>query len=51
MYFWITSISVIIGGFFRVIGFMAFIITITFFYFLGKGNSKIDETIKNKKRK
>ena len=36
MYFYITGISAIIGGFFKLAGIGAFILTITFFYFMGK---------------
>ena len=36
IYFYITGISAIIGGFFQLAGIGAFILTITFFYFMGK---------------
>ncbi len=44
MYFWIISISVIIGGFFNLAGVGSFIITITLFFWLGKGHKKLTET-------
>ena len=43
MYFWIISISVIIGGFFHLAGIAAFILTIIFFYWVGKGHIKLRE--------
>jgi len=36
MYFYIAGISAIIGGFFKLAGIGAFVLTITFFYFMGK---------------
>jgi len=36
MYFYISGVSAIIGGFFKLAGIGAFILTITFFYFMGK---------------
>jgi hypothetical protein len=42
MYFYISGISVIIGGFMNIAGFVAFIVTIGFFYFMGKAHSKLD---------
>ena len=41
MYFWIISISVIIGGFFHLAGIAAFIATIILFYWLGNAHSKL----------
>ena len=44
MYYWIISISVIIGGFFNLAGVGSFIFTIIFFFWLGKGHKKLTET-------
>ena len=41
IYFWIISLSVIIGGFFHLAGIGALIFTLIFFYYLGKGHHKI----------
>ena len=40
MYFWIISLSVIIGGFFHLAGVAAFILTLILFYWLGRGSPK-----------
>ena len=41
MYFWIISLSVIIGGFFHLAGVAAFILTLILFYWLGRGHNKL----------
>ena len=43
IYFWITSLSVVIGGFFHLAGVGAFIFTLIFFYWLGRGHKRIEE--------
>ena len=42
-YFYITGISAIIGGFIRLAGVAAFIITIVFFYIMGKMHGQINK--------
>ena len=49
MYFWITSISVIIGGFFHLAGVAAFILTLILFYLAGRGHSKLKAASKEAK--
>ena len=46
IYFWISSLSVIIGGFFGAAGIGAFIITIIFFYQLGRLHRHIEKKVK-----
>ena len=46
IYFWISSLSVIIGGFFGAVGVGAFIITIIFFYQLGRLHRHIEKKVK-----
>jgi hypothetical protein len=41
MYFWVISLSVIIGGFFHLAGVAAFILTLIFFYIAGRGYNKL----------
>ena len=41
MYFWFITLSVIIGGFFHLAGFAAFILTLILFYLAGRGHSKL----------
>ena len=41
LYFYISGISVIIGGFFNIAGFLAFVVSMLFFYILGKFHMKI----------
>jgi len=41
MYFYIIGISAIMGGFFRLAGIGAFILTLTFFYFMGKTHTTV----------
>ena len=50
MYFWIISISVIIGGFFHLAGFAAFILTLILFYLAGRGHSKLRSASKEAKK-
>lgn len=47
MYFWIISISVIIGGFFHLAGIAAFVVTIVLFYWLGHAHSKLGSSHPN----
>ena len=49
MYFWIISISVIIGGFFHLAGVAAFILTLILFYFAGRGHSRLRSASKEAK--
>ena len=41
MYFYISGISAIIGGFFKLAGIGAFILTLAFFYFMGKAHTTV----------
>ena len=41
MYFWIISISVIIGSFVHLAGVAAFILTVTLFYWAGQAHSRL----------
>ena len=43
MYFWIISLSVIIGGFFHLAGVAAFLLTLILFYFTGKGHNRLKQ--------
>ena len=36
LYFWVSGLSVLIGGFFGLSGVAAFIVSIIFFYYTGK---------------
>ncbi len=51
MYFWIISLSVIIGGFFHLAGVGAFIITIIIFYWAGRVHRKVKDRIVERKRR
>jgi len=41
MYFYISGVAAIIGSFFKLAGIGAFILTLTFFYFMGKAHTTI----------
>lgn len=41
IYFWVTSISIIIGEQLHAAGLTAFVITLVFFYFLGKWHKNV----------
>jgi len=47
LYFFITGISVIIGGFFGVGGVIAWVLTLFIFYWLGHLNKHIEKKIVN----
>ncbi len=45
LYFWITGISAIIGGFIGIAGIGAWILTIGIFYWVGKGHKHLKNKI------
>ncbi|MEM0201854.1 MAG: hypothetical protein QXR73_01620 [Candidatus Micrarchaeaceae archaeon] len=42
IYFWIGSLSAIIGGFVKLVGLAAFIFSLVFFFWMGKFHSHIE---------
>lgn len=49
MYFWFTTLGVLIGAFFHLTGVAAFILTLVFFYLAGRGHSKLKAASKEAK--
>ncbi len=45
MYFYIISLSAIIGGFFNLAGVGAFVMTLLLFYWAGKAHKKVTEKV------
>jgi len=41
MYFYISGVAAIIGSFFKLAGIGAFILTLAFFYFMGKAHNAV----------
>jgi len=41
MYFYISGVAAIIGSFFKLAGIGAFILTLAFFYFMGKAHTTV----------